>query len=249
MPRSARCSESLKEPSPYVPSRFAVCWDHRPELGPDHPTPSIEPSRILPLLPPAVEDLLRDRGFLRACSVMSTEEARGIAYALDAAGLEKRGGGEGPGSYNEFDLGYRFAAPGQRRPHLHLFRADSSPRRVDKHRGWVGQNCQRPRMRGEQCWDTRAARRRGLSGATGCRRREARPVPPHRAGVPGRRRAAQAPRGVKRSRAIVRALCAASVLERSGSYRQTYLNRAGSRAGAFPCSPSGPTRAETGGNH
>jgi hypothetical protein len=81
------------------------------------------------------------------------------------------------------------------RPHLHLLRADSSPRRVDKHRGWVGQNCQRPRMRGEQCWDTRAARRRGLSGATGCRRREARPVPPHRAGVPGRRRAAQAPRG------------------------------------------------------
>jgi hypothetical protein len=45
---------------------------------------------------------------------MPTEEARGIAYALDAAGLEKRGGGEGPGSYDEFGLGYRFAAPGQR---------------------------------------------------------------------------------------------------------------------------------------
>jgi hypothetical protein len=42
-----------------------------------------------------------------------TEEARGIAKALERAGLDKRGGGEGPGSYNEFGLEYRFKAPDQ----------------------------------------------------------------------------------------------------------------------------------------
>jgi hypothetical protein len=111
----------------YVPSRYAVCWGHRPELGIGTSGPSIEPSRILPLLPPAVEDLLRHRGFVpqngnppKACSAMPTEEARAVAQALDAEGLEKRGGGEGPGSYNEYGLVYRFRAPDQRPGHVYI---------------------------------------------------------------------------------------------------------------------------------
>jgi hypothetical protein len=107
----------------YVPSRYAVCWGHRPEQGLGRATPStLEPSRVLTLLPAQAEHLLRRRGFAprrgsdppQDCSVVSTEDARGVARALDAAGLERRSGGEGPGSYNEFGLGYRFKAPEQR---------------------------------------------------------------------------------------------------------------------------------------
>jgi len=128
----------------YVASRYAVCWGHRPELGPDHPTPSIEPSGILTLLPAKAEHLLRRRGLAsrrgadpqQACSVVPTEDARAVARALDVAGLEKRGGGEGPGSYNEFGLGYRFKAPDQRPGHVYISFEPTLP-----HGEWICTAC------------------------------------------------------------------------------------------------------------
>jgi hypothetical protein len=105
----------------YVPSRYAVCWGHRPELGIGTDRgQAIPPARVLTMLPAAVERELRRRGFAprpgadppRACSVVPTEEARAVAKTLAAAGLEERGGGEGRGSWGEFGLGYRFDAPG-----------------------------------------------------------------------------------------------------------------------------------------
>jgi len=129
----------------YVASEYAVCWGHHPERGPDQPTPpTLEPSRILSLLPASAEDLLRRRGFAprsgadppQACSVVPTEDARAVARALDAAGLEKRGGGEGPGSYNEFGLGYRFKAPDQRPGHVYISFEPTLP-----HGEWICTAC------------------------------------------------------------------------------------------------------------
>jgi hypothetical protein len=115
----------------YVPSRYSVCWGHRPEQGPDRPTPSLEPSRVFNFLPAAVQDLLRRRGLAprgsSACSVVPTEEARTISRALDSAGLERRGGGEGRGSYNEFGLTYRFKAPDGRPGHVYITFEPSLP--------------------------------------------------------------------------------------------------------------------------
>jgi hypothetical protein len=128
----------------YVPSRYAVCWAHNPELGPDRPMPRTIPlSRILTLLPAAIEDLLRRRGFAlhgsdppSACSIVPTEEARTISRALDAAGLEKRSGGEGRGSYNEFGLTYRFQAPDQRPGHVYISFEPTLP-----HGEWICTAC------------------------------------------------------------------------------------------------------------
>jgi hypothetical protein len=59
------------------------------------------------------------------------------------------------------------------RPHLHLLRADSSPRRVDKHRGWVGAKLsETPYARGTVLGHTGrsqegAERRHGLPPARG----------------------------------------------------------------------------------
>jgi hypothetical protein len=119
----------------YVPSRYAVCWGHRPEQSPDQPTPSIPPSRVLNLLPATVADLLRHRGYVpwngggplppgnppEACSVVPTEEARTVAQALSAAGLEERGGGEGRGSESLSRLTYRFKAPDARPGHGYIY--------------------------------------------------------------------------------------------------------------------------------
>jgi hypothetical protein len=123
----------------YVPSRYAVCWQHRPEQGPDNPPPSIEPARIVPLLPTAVADLLRRRGVVpwngipsRACSVVPTGEARAVAHALDDAGL-----GEGVvGNGIDASLGgltYRLKAPGGRPGHVYVWFEPTLP-----HGEWVG---------------------------------------------------------------------------------------------------------------
>ncbi|OFW72543.1 MAG: hypothetical protein A2Y55_04915 [Actinobacteria bacterium RBG_16_68_12] len=83
----------------YVPSRYQVCYGGLP-------TP-LEPSRILPLLPPAAADLLRAKGRTRRegrrgwaggpfvksydyCSAVTTREAREIANALARAGAKQR---------------------------------------------------------------------------------------------------------------------------------------------------------------
>jgi hypothetical protein len=124
----------------YVPSRYAVCWEHRPEQGPDRPTPSLEPSRVFNLLPAAVQDLLRRRGLAprgsSACSVVPTEEARTISRALDSAGLERRSGGEGRGSYNEFGLVFRFKAPDRRPGHVYITFEPTLP-----HGEWICTAC------------------------------------------------------------------------------------------------------------
>jgi hypothetical protein len=124
----------------YVASRYAICWGHNPEQGPDRPTQAIPASRVLTLLPPAVEDLLRRRGFApghaQGCSVVPTKDARAVAEALDAAGLEKRSGGEGPGSYNEFGLTYRFKAPEHRPGHVYISFEPTLP-----HGEWICTAC------------------------------------------------------------------------------------------------------------
>jgi hypothetical protein len=122
----------------YVASNYAVCWAHQPELGPDQPTPpTLEPSRILPLLPAGAADLLRSASSpRRGCAVVPTEDARAVARALDTAGFEKRGGGEGPGSYNEFGLGYRFKAPDERPGHVYLSFEPTLP-----HGEWICTAC------------------------------------------------------------------------------------------------------------
>ena len=103
-----------REVRPYVPSTYAVCYGGSP---PDQP---IEPSRLLTLLPPAAEDLLRAKDTTRNeglfgspgdfrvvanhCSDVTNEEAHLLAQAFDDAGFER----VTPGSR----LGYRFETPG-----------------------------------------------------------------------------------------------------------------------------------------
>jgi hypothetical protein len=111
----------------YVPSRYAVCWQHRPEQGPDNPPPSIAPARILPLLPTAVADLLRRRGVVpwngiasRACSIVPTAEARTVAQALDDAGLKEGVVGNGIDA-RLGGLTYRLEAPGGLPGHVYVW--------------------------------------------------------------------------------------------------------------------------------
>jgi hypothetical protein len=69
----------------YVPSRYAVCFLSTGALP--------EPSRLLPLLPEQVRSLLRAREFAPGafgpCTDMTTEEARALREALNAAGLKQ----------------------------------------------------------------------------------------------------------------------------------------------------------------
>jgi hypothetical protein len=92
----------------YVPSRYAVCFA---EAG--SPLP-IEPSYILPLLPEPAQVLLRAREFAPApwggppCTDLTTEEARALDEALNAAGLKQ---------FNDrridpYVLAYRLEIPG-----------------------------------------------------------------------------------------------------------------------------------------
>jgi hypothetical protein len=126
----------------YVPSRYAVCWQHRPELGPDVPTRAIRPSRVLALLPEAAVDLIRRHGFAPRgsippsdCAVVPTEEARAIAQALDNAGLEEGVVGNGIDA-SLGGLTYRFKAPGKRPGHIYVSFEPTLP-----HGEWVCTPC------------------------------------------------------------------------------------------------------------
>jgi hypothetical protein len=75
----------IREIRAYVPSRYAVCFAGRP---------LIEPSRLLPLIPEPARGLLRAREFAPHersgyCSDLTTEEARALREALNAAGVEQ----------------------------------------------------------------------------------------------------------------------------------------------------------------
>jgi hypothetical protein len=108
-----------REISGYVPSTFAICLSNTTGRLTD--LPPIEPSSILSLLPAAAEELLgsarhwqwrdlaEDPGSVRAfgssrphCFDVTTEQARALADALDAAGIEHGS----PGT-----LIFRFDAP------------------------------------------------------------------------------------------------------------------------------------------
>jgi hypothetical protein len=89
----------------YVASRYAICRVYRPDLPSNPGAGTIDASRILGLLPPP---LPRTPG----CAVVSTEEARTVARALDDAGLERRGGAKGRGAGENLQrLAYRFDPP------------------------------------------------------------------------------------------------------------------------------------------
>ena len=95
-----------------MPSTYAVCYGGWP---PDQP---IEPSRLLTLLPPAAEDVLRAKDRTRHeglfgspgnfhvvanhCSHVTNEEAHMLAQAFDDAGFERL----------HARLAYRFETPG-----------------------------------------------------------------------------------------------------------------------------------------
>jgi hypothetical protein len=89
----------------YVASRYAISYFAQPQ--------ALERSRVLSLLPAAVEDLLRAKdavseqwvGSDHYVSYLTTEEARALAQALDDAGLK-------PQPANRGELGYRFEIPG-----------------------------------------------------------------------------------------------------------------------------------------
>jgi hypothetical protein len=92
----------IREIRAYVPSRYAVCLAGRPQ---------IEPSRFLPLVPEPARGLLRAREFpphewSGHCSDLTTEEARALREALDAAGLQQFKGAE------RYGLTYRLEVPG-----------------------------------------------------------------------------------------------------------------------------------------
>jgi hypothetical protein len=127
----------------YVASRYATCWSHNPTLGPDRPTPSIPPSRLLALLPQTVAEALRHRGPVRSadtvpptdCSVVPTEEARAIARALGAAGFERGVVGRGIDA-SIYGLTYRIAAPVGSRGYLGVWFEPVLP-----HGEWVCTPC------------------------------------------------------------------------------------------------------------
>jgi hypothetical protein len=86
----------------YVPSRYAVCLAGKP---------LIEPSRLIPLIPEPARGLLRAREFAPHewsghCSDLTTEEARALREALDAAGVEQFKAVE------RYGLTYRLEIPG-----------------------------------------------------------------------------------------------------------------------------------------
>jgi hypothetical protein len=89
----------------YVASRYAICRVYRPDLPSNPGAGTIDASRILGLLPPPLPQT-------PGCAVVSTEEARTVARALDDAGLERRGGGKERGAgENLLRLAYRFDPP------------------------------------------------------------------------------------------------------------------------------------------
>ena len=116
----------------YVASRYAVCWGGRP------PNP-MEPSRILPLLPAAVEEVLRAHRVVRSpwggwpieggwpvedCAVVTSEQAHALASSLDDGGLEAGGEGSGRGLEAAYRLVYHFVDPSdpvrRGKPHVYF---------------------------------------------------------------------------------------------------------------------------------
>lgn len=96
----------VREIRAYVPSRYAVCF-----MG----VPAIEPSRLFPLLPEPAQGLLQAREFALNgwgghCTDLTTEEARALGEALDAAGLEQFDGER----IAPYVLTYRLKIPGIR---------------------------------------------------------------------------------------------------------------------------------------
>ena len=114
----------------YVPSRFAVVF-------PDPQTPT-DPSSRLALLPSPVADLLRSKGWMRlpdtspmagiAYVEVTTEEARSLAAALDAAGAERSDGSEVEA--------YRIETPGRDTPAVSLWFEPIFP-----HGEWICSAC------------------------------------------------------------------------------------------------------------
>jgi hypothetical protein len=111
LPESAWADRDVRA---YVSSKYAVCYSGWP------PDQQAEQSSLLALLPPAVRDLLGDaplrqgplfgepgnfRPSYEHCADMTTDEARGIAAALDDAGFQRAG---------DARLHYRFEAPGSK---------------------------------------------------------------------------------------------------------------------------------------
>ena len=110
LPESAWADRDIRA---YVSSKYAVCYSGWP------PDQQVERSRVLALLPAAARDqlggaslrqgpLFGEPGNFRPsheyCSDLTTDEARGIAVALDDAGLERADGAN--------RLHYRIEAPG-----------------------------------------------------------------------------------------------------------------------------------------
>jgi hypothetical protein len=83
----------------YVPSGYSVCYEGGTEVGLD---------RVLALLPPAAENMLRaqekTRMFPYWCSELTNEEARALERILDAAGVS--------GTKDVFGLTYSAPGPG-----------------------------------------------------------------------------------------------------------------------------------------
>jgi hypothetical protein len=118
LPESAWADKQLRA---YVPSSFAVCWEGWPA---DVSDPQSDPTRILALLPSAARQQLSGKETTRYtgkvgwaggpyyrhagdCANVTTAEARSIAAALDAAGIERTDPAAG--------LQYSFDLPGPSR--------------------------------------------------------------------------------------------------------------------------------------
>lgn len=105
-PRLPASAWEDKQIRAYVPSFFSVCYEGIPAEVSD---PQSDPSRILSLLPATAREILggkdrtRPENLLRGwaggpyypsrqdCSSVTTEEARALVSAFDAAGLEREG--------------------------------------------------------------------------------------------------------------------------------------------------------------
>jgi hypothetical protein len=94
LPASAWKQRKIK--AAYVPSRFEVCAAAVVGDPPDLSLQQMSPARIVALLPPAAQNVLRGRdwnarGAGPGCFAVTTEGARSLAKALDGAGPAKKG--------------------------------------------------------------------------------------------------------------------------------------------------------------
>ena len=121
LPASAWADPRIKA---YVASRYAICSGRQdPRLS---GAPRIDSSRVLALLPPSLAHQVyatgwSDRNSGPVCLVVSTEVARSVAAALEGAGLERRGRGEGRGGESSHHLVYSFDAIGRQPGRIAIF--------------------------------------------------------------------------------------------------------------------------------